>query len=301
MHTDGSTPELHPMTALVAPLAVVFGYAAMLLTGSLAPALVLTTDGRAPLLGLRSTLIACELALASPALLALALPAARPILGLRRIGALTLLAAAASGAALWAASLGVLELQYAFWAPPPGYLQDFQRLHEALRPHGALDLAFSITAIAVSPAVCEELLFRGLALPALRPAIGTAGAVAGSSVLFALIHLDFSSGRPTLYRVPFALVVGVGFALLRLRTGSLLPSMLAHALVNTTTFLAALQETAGTDLPPSRPLFGAAMLAAGVISFAVVLGRLPRAASPSPNPARLENASGRSRRKESSP
>ena len=70
----------------------------------------------------------------------------------------------------------------------------------------------SVLAIAVAPAVCEELLFRGLVLHSLLPLLRTAGAVAASALLFGLIHLDFSSGGATLYRVPFAIAVGVGLA-----------------------------------------------------------------------------------------
>ena len=273
------SPLLHPV---IAPVAVALGLAAMLQTGRLAPAL-----------GLRPTLIACELALGLPALALLVVPALRGAMGARAVGGLTLLAAAVSGGALWAASLGLLELQYTLWTPPPGYLQQFMGLHEALRPHGPFDLAFSVAAIALAPAVFEELLFRGLALAALSSAVSRGSAVVLSSALFAIIHLDFSGSGPTLYRVPFAMAVGVGFALLRLRTGSLLPSMLAHAVVNTTTFLAALQEQPTGPLPDPRPALGAALLLGGLAVFVAVFRHLPRAEDGAGNPARLETTPGR--------
>ena len=47
--------------------------------------------------------------------------------------------------------------------------------------------------------------------------------------------------------------------LLALRSGSLVPSMIAHALVNATTFAAALQEAPTATLPSPRPLLGAAL------------------------------------------
>jgi membrane protease YdiL (CAAX protease family) len=268
-------PFLHPV---IAPVAVALGLAAMLQTGRLAP-----------VLGLRPTLIACELALGMPALALLLVPNLRGALGARGVGASTLLGALVSGAALWAASLGLLELQYSLWAPPPGYLQQFQGLHEALRPRGPLDFAFSVAAIALAPAVFEELLFRGVALAALLRALGTGGAVLLSSSLFAIIHLDFSGSGPTLYRVPFALAVGVGFALLRLRSGSLLPSMLAHAVVNATTFMAAMQEQPSAVLPEPRPALGAALLLGGLAGFAAVFRHLPRGGEAAGNPARLDS------------
>lgn len=276
MDNDGSdspTPLLHP---LMAPAAVALGVAAMVEAGRLAP-----------VLGLRLTLIACECALGLPALLLFAQPEVRRAMGARGVRAVTALCAVLSGSALWAASLGLLELQYAVWTPPPGYLQQFQGLHEALRPHGPLDFAFSVAAIALAPAVFEELLFRGVALAALLRALATPAAVIGSSALFAIIHLDFSGSGPTLYRVPFAMAVGVGFALLRLRTGSLLPSMLAHAVVNATTFVAALQEQPTGPLPDPRPGFGAALLLGGAAAFVLVFTRTPRAAAGAAKPARL--------------
>lgn len=249
--------------AVLAPVAVLAGVAGMFVAASLAAGL-----------GLRPTLVASELALASPALLVLAVPRWRAALALRPVRPAVIALAVLSGGALWAASLGLLELQYAVWAPPPGYLDEFRRLHAMLRPHGFLDAVLSVIAIAVAPAVCEELLFRGFVLQALRSAMGAAAAVVVSAALFAAIHLDPSGGGATLYRVPFAFLVGVGLAVLRLRTGSLVPAMIAHAVVNATTFAAALQETEA--LPTPRPWLGAALLAGGALAQAVLSARLRR-------------------------
>ena len=61
-------------------------------------------------------------------------------------------------------------------------------------------------------------------------------ALLGSAGLFALIHIDTVSAGPAFYRLPFAFAVGLGLAALRLLTGSLIPSMVAHAVLNTITF-----------------------------------------------------------------
>ena len=50
-------------------------------------------------------------------------------------------------------------------------------------------LFLDVVALALTPALCEEALFRGLALPSLRPRLGTAGAVAVTALLFAGFHL----------------------------------------------------------------------------------------------------------------
>jgi membrane protease YdiL (CAAX protease family) len=181
---------------------------------------------------------------------------------LRGVRARAVALAMAAGLGLWVASLGVLELQYFFWAPPPGYLEGFRSLHEALRPKGPLDGLWSLVAIAIAPAVFEEILVRGLVLPALRPSIGDAAAVAVSALFFAVMHFDG-------YRFVFTLTVGAALGILRLRTGSLWPSILAHATLNGLTFVAApWLDDPTAPLPDPRPGVGLALLAAGaVVSF----------------------------------
>src|SRR5262245_40458608 len=149
-------------------------------------------------LGLKPALLISETALVGPGLLAVAAFRRHPSvsLGLEPIGSRTALVVAAAAVPLWVASLGLFEIQYALWAPPPGYLEGFERLHDALRPQGPVDALVSVFAIAVVPAICEELLLRGIVLPALRTALGTGLAVVASAALFALIHWD-------LYRAAF--------------------------------------------------------------------------------------------------
>ena len=78
--------------------------------------------------------------------------------------------------------------------------------------------------LAVLPAVCEELLFRGVVIGLLKPA-GERVAVLLSAVLFALAH-------GTLTQIPFAFVLGLVFGYLYLRTGNLLLPMVLHFLNN---------------------------------------------------------------------
>jgi len=269
MDKGGSVPRRTRLPAAVAPLVVVAGMFAMLLVGR--PAFSF---------GLRPALLASELALVLPGLLAL-VAFGVPLgagLALHAIPSRTALLVAATAAALWLASLGLFEVQYWLWAPPPGYLEAFQRLHEMLRPRSAADALLSVAAIAAAPALCEELLLRGIVLPALAPALGGAAAVAGSAVLFALIHLD-----P--YRSAFTFVLGLALGALRLRARSLLAPVLAHALVNTITFVAApLTDDPAAGLPPPRPLLGLGLLLAGAGLTLVLMHRVrvvdsPRAAA----------------------
>jgi len=248
------------LPAPLAPVIVLAGMAAMLLV--VRPAFVL---------GLRPALLLSETALVVPGLLALAafgVPLSAG-LALRPIDSRSALLVAAVAAALWVASLGLFEVQYTFWSPPEGYLEAFERLHEALRPRNPADALLSVAAIAAAPAFCEELLMRGIVLPSLLPAFGRVAAVAVTAALFALIHLDA-------YRSAFTFALGLALGALRLRTGSLLAPVLAHALVNTITFAAApFTDDPAAGLPAPRPLLGLTLLTAGA-AFAMLFMRRVR-------------------------
>lgn len=283
MSRDGSEPAsaVAPLPPLLAPVVVLAGIGAML---AAAP--------RAATLGLRPGLVLSELALLAPGMLAFWLlrRPLRLLLGGTFTSGRAWLLAMGCGATLWVASLGLFELQYSIWAPPDGYLEMFRLLHERLRPRGPLDALVSLLAIAIAPALCEELLFRGLLLPSLLRAVGTAAAIVASAVLFGLIHLDATpSGAPSLYRVPFAIFVGLGLAILRLVSGGLQAPALAHATLNAITFLAApFADDPAAGLPDPRPWLGAAMLAGGLGLLALVmrpLGRRRARGTPAGEPA----------------
>ncbi|HUG53548.1 MAG TPA: type II CAAX endopeptidase family protein [Vicinamibacteria bacterium] len=215
--------SLHPALAL---LAVVAGMLAMVAgLAAVAPR------------GLRAALVVGETLLALPGVLLVAvsgLPVART-LALHPVPRRTALLASLAGATLWAASLGLMNLQFAVWSPPPEFLESFRVLHQRLRPATVPEALLSVLAIGIMPALCEETLFRGVVLPSLtRWRTGTA--LVGSSLLFALIHVDSAGDAAVFHRVPFAFVVGLGLGALRLLTGSLLASMVAHAVLNTITF-----------------------------------------------------------------
>jgi membrane protease YdiL (CAAX protease family) len=259
-----------PFSVWLAPLVVVLGVMAM--TFAARPA--------APL-GLRPALVFSELALVAPGLLVYLLAGRRARLLGERPGlpwpvALTSILA---GVALWVASLGLFELQYSVWKPPPGYLEAFRFLHERLKPAGPLDAIVSVLAIAAAPAVCEELLFRGLVLPSLARPLGAVLATLISTLLFGAIHLDSTTpGEISLYRVPFACAVGVGFAALRLSSGRLLCPMIAHATLNAITFAVAPLSELPADgvLPEARPALGLLLLAPGAIAATLLVRRAAR-------------------------
>lgn len=238
-----------PLSVLLALVVTALGVAAMFAGGTLAPRLGLA---------LRAQIAFGTALLALPAVAALALhrPASRTALGTAAVTQRTIALAAVLGAALWVASLGLIELQSVVWPPSPEYLEMFRRIHRALAPSGPVDALLSVGVIAVLPGVCEELVVRGVLLPSLVGPLGPAGAVLGSALLFAAMHAD-----P--YRFLFTLSVGLVLGALRLRTGSLSAPVAAHVTLNTLTFLVAplVDDPSGAYVP--EPALGVACLVTG--------------------------------------
>ncbi len=86
-------------------------------------------------------------------------------------------------------------------------------------PLRAVTVPFAL--VLVAP-VTEELLFRGLLLPALGARYGTTPAVIATSVLFGLFHLDAQAAF-------FATAMGLVLGVVRVRSGSVLPAIALHA------------------------------------------------------------------------
>ncbi len=78
---------------------------------------------------------------------------------------------------------------------------------------------------AVIAPVCEEIFFRGYVFTAVRQRSGVPAAFLVSSLLFALAHLNLQAFLPIL-------LIGIVFAFVYHRTGSLVPSMIAHSMNN---------------------------------------------------------------------
>lgn len=85
--------------------------------------------------------------------------------------------------------------------------------------------------LAVVPAICEELFFRGFALSGMRSGLNAIAAVLIVSLAFGMSH--YSAHR----LVPTA-ALGLLFGILVVRFGSIWPAMLAHAMHNGISLLA---------------------------------------------------------------
>ncbi|NLN81288.1 MAG: CPBP family intramembrane metalloprotease [Clostridiales bacterium] len=85
-------------------------------------------------------------------------------------------------------------------------------------------LGFNIFIFALLPAVFEEMVYRGYILRTLR-SYGDTFAIVVSSILFALMHGN-------LLQIPFALIVGLAFGYLVVKTGRIWVAMTLHFLNN---------------------------------------------------------------------
>ncbi len=151
-----------------------------------------------------------------------------------------------AGALLMAGGGMLLTLQLSAWQNkvlplPEGFEETFERLFSSSGT--GLGFAVLFFVLAVSPAVCEEILFRGAILSGLRQRLNPWVCMAVVGVLFGLFHLS-------LYRVVPTGMIGVMLTYMALRSGSIFPSMAAHCLFNTVAILAASERLPRTLLEP---------------------------------------------------
>lgn len=93
-----------------------------------------------------------------------------------------------------------------------------------VRPANSLELTLSVITAAVVAPVCEELLFRGVILPAWEPR-STKRAVMVTAVLFAILH-------GSLLGLPGQLFGGILLGLLVVWTGSIYAGLTFHSVYN---------------------------------------------------------------------
>lgn len=86
---------------------------------------------------------------------------------------------------------------------------------------GGLGLGFSLLMLAVVPAVCEEVLFRGYAQRQFERGTGVVLGIVLSGVIFGLYHLRFTQILPLV-------ALGIYIAYITWRTGSIWPAILVH-------------------------------------------------------------------------
>jgi len=125
----------------------------------------------------------------------------------------------------------------------------FAALARRLPRHAPVPLVAIVAAVGVS----EEMIWRGFALARLVVPVGVAGAVAITSVAFALTHVPALRSRGAAVH----LLTGTAFGSLFVATGSLLACALAHASYNALAVLARATPASAISLSGVEKRFGA--------------------------------------------
>ena len=117
-------------------------------------------------------------------------------------------------------------------------------IQKLLRADSRLQLVWIFFALALTPAICEELLFRGFILGRFLETGQPGQSLMMSSLMFGLFHRSLPALLPTT-------LAGVMLAFVVWRTGSLYCGILMHALVNTWAILV-VNTRLGEFLPWTR-------------------------------------------------
>ena len=133
--------------------------------------------------------------------------------------------------------------------------------------------------LAVVPALCEELFFRGYALSGLRGSLGKLGAVAVVAIAFGMTHYSAQ-------RMVTTTILGLVLGLLVVQYGSIWPAMIAHFMHNAISVLAAHPQGlqpwlesefgVGAAALPQNWVIGAAALSALGVTICLVFPRRER-------------------------
>jgi membrane protease YdiL (CAAX protease family) len=181
-------------------------------------------------------------------------------LGVRPAAPRFVLAAVLIGLACW-----YLEILLVLHVHPPG---DTSRIEQVVE---RTPLAASLIVLALLPAISEELVFRGVfarslaRLPSRVPADKRGKmivAVVASAALFSVYHLVPAQMLGTF---PLGLALG----LLAVRSGSIVPGMIAHLLNNATVLVIERMNVTALDLHPNLAFASASVLVLGGVALTV--------------------------------
>ena len=176
----------------------------------------------------------------------------RTTLRLRAPSARAVIAALLCGLGAWAVvSAIVVPLQSRFLPVPKELVDTLEGLLDVPEgPVGVLALGF---VLALTPAICEEVAFRGFILSGLGGLAPGAGAIVATATLFGVLHLS-------LFRFAGTFLLGVVAGVLAARSRSLWPAALFHFTSNGALLVA-------SQLPPR---WGIVDPASGMPALAVV-------------------------------
>jgi membrane protease YdiL (CAAX protease family) len=123
-----------------------------------------------------------------------------------------------------------------------------QQVAELINQNLKTSLTLSVLAFGVVPGFCEEIVFRGVVLSALRRKSNIHVAVWVTAVLFAAVHMDMAG---MITRTLLGAVLGYVVVI----SGSIFPAMLLHAAYNGTqvVLMAVLNGESGATTQPAIP------------------------------------------------
>jgi ABC-2 type transport system permease protein/sodium transport system permease protein len=153
---------------------------------------------------------------------------------LHQVSPLALLAAIALGCTLWPLAydsiifcqrIGIATFSAEALAEHRPVLEALVERMRSQQP------ALVLFALAIAPAIGEELFFRGYLLGALRGRLPAWGAIAVTGVIFGLFHANVM-GVIAIERIASSTLLGLVLGWICWRTGSVIPGMTFHALHN---------------------------------------------------------------------
>lgn len=148
-------------------------------------------------------------------------------LGLKHQGAWRVLGHAVIGLIATLLVMNVVDYAWHHWVLQTAAPEQSDQaiVHTFLQSNAtSTQLVLIVSACVVAPIV-EELMYRGLMFGLGRAIIGTRVAAILAAMLFALAHADAVAALPLF-------LLGLGFTIMYLRTGSLLVPVVMHALFN---------------------------------------------------------------------
>jgi membrane protease YdiL (CAAX protease family) len=152
-------------------------------------------------------------------------------LALRKPTAVHLLAGLLVGVSAWIPAHELNVLQQSIVGIPEAFLRMAQQIKEAIE---LLPWPMVILFLAVVPAICEELLFRGFLMSGLSTSAKKWTAILASAGFFAVFHF-------ILFKFVVAGALGVVLGYLCWQSRSIFPGVLAHAMHNTLGVLSVIQ------------------------------------------------------------
>ncbi|SET74026.1 sodium transport system permease protein [Natronincola peptidivorans] len=139
-------------------------------------------------------------------------------LGMRMPSALGML----GGVFLWVAAFSLNFIYQILITPFVSQIPTLVELEAQLQILSPLTIFFFI---AVTPGICEEILFRGFAFRPIEKNLGPKAAIIITSLMFAVVHLDFVRLFPTF-------LLGLVFGYVAYKTKSIYPAIVLHILNN---------------------------------------------------------------------